>query len=95
MAGVDSKTLGRYIAMQRARRWLGSWLPGFLGGGGGIVGDGGEAATGGSGGGGGVFVPINTAKLVDDLLAVHGHEVRTPPLYPMLCATFLSPGVLF
>jgi len=87
VASHDAASLGRYIAFQRARqalrrgaRWAFNGTVGWavprwrLGGG---VADGTGAGTGGGGGDGGgdVFVPINTARLVDDLLAVHGWEV--------------------
>ena len=68
---VDSASFARYIAFQRARQRLYAafgtaigWVaPAWL------FESSSVAATSD------VFVPINSAKLVDDLLAVHGHEV--------------------
>jgi aarF domain-containing kinase len=65
---ADATSLGRFIALQRARQGLYSALHAALG----WVA---PAAWWRSRVKAEVFVPMNVAKLVDDLLAVHGHEI--------------------
>jgi hypothetical protein len=95
--GPDATTIGRFIALQRARQGLNraarglyngsvGWaLPTWRWGSSSESSSGSSAADGGTvaggDGGDGVFVPINTARLVDDLLAVHGWEVMVDGVF--------------
>ena len=60
--GYDATTLDRYARAQRLKARALGWLPW-------------RRRRAGAAAGSDVLVPINTARLVDDLLAVHGHEV--------------------
>lgn len=59
MESVSATDYDRYIAMQRWKKWGYGWTVGWFA----KVSD------------ADVIVPLNAAKLIDDLLAVHGHEI--------------------
>ena len=78
VVGHDAGTLASYIKLQRGKaagsrglKWLYNVTVGL------VTGRPYDLST--AAGAAGVFIPINVAQLVDDLLAIHGYEVHQTP----------------